>query len=96
MSSRRVSLSSVLDRLEGWGEPPVVNPVRSKDRVTPGPEVARAEAAPGETPGPAAASRQSVAQLVGLAICAFIALSAILVVWLLTTSASTGFIYAQF
>ena len=31
MSSRRVSVSSVLDRLEAWGEPPVVNPVRRPD-----------------------------------------------------------------
>ncbi len=81
MSSRRASLSSVLDRLQAWGDPPVVNPVRASARVTP----------PKPPEGP-----RSPARLAGLALWTFLALTAILVVWLVTTSAGTGFIYAQF
>ena len=48
MSSRRVSVSSVLDRLEAWGEPPVVNPVRHAD---PSPPTGEASPGPGRFVG---------------------------------------------
>lgn len=81
MSFRRVSVSNVLDRLQAWGEQPVVNPVKPGSRVP-------AAAAPSEP--------QDGAHLAGLVLYAFGALAAIFGVWLLTTSASVGFIYAQF
>lgn len=81
MSSRAVSLSSALDRLQSWGDEPTVNPMTRKVES---PRVP----VPANGPGPA--------RFASLLACTFFALAAILVVWLVTTSPSVGFIYAQF
>ncbi len=79
MSFGPVSISSVLDRLQSWGDAPVVNPVKGRGR---------ARLSPPTTP-------ETRAHPIAFAVVTFVALAAILIVSLLTTSTS-GFIYAQF
>jgi hypothetical protein len=80
MSFRLVSASSVLDRLQAWGDPPVVNPLKRNERAQPAP----------------APAKHSRALFVGVVIFTLAALSAIVFAWLLNATPGTGFIYAQF